>query len=91
MSPAVFAAAGGSLAGAAIASVSTVGYPGFLAGPPLIGALSQSVGLPAALSLVVLSGLAVAAGSRFVGDAPETESNSSKTLEERIHVCESTP
>lgn len=91
MVPILFRSAGrGGDSGAAIASVSTVGYLGFLAGPPLIGALSQSVGLPAALSLVVLSGLAVAAGSRFVGDGPESESNSSKTLEERIHVCEST-
>lgn len=91
MVPILFRSAGrGPDSGAAIASVSMVGYLGFLAGPPLIGALSQSVGLPTALWLVVFSGLAVAAGSRFVGDGSGTDLDSSKTLEERIHACEST-
>ncbi|WP_337173224.1 MFS transporter [Paludisphaera sp.] len=76
--------------GAAIASVSIVGYLGLLAGPPLIGALSQWAGLPAALSLVVLTGLAVAAGSRFVDDRNATVLDTSKTLEESIHACEPT-
>jgi fucose permease len=93
MVPILFRSAGrGVNAGASIASVSMVGYLGFLAGPPLIGMLSQAVGLATALSLVVFSGLAVAAGSRFVGDGPGSEtisSSSSKTLDERTHGFES--
>jgi MFS family permease len=49
-------------AGPAISALSTIGYFGFLAGPPLIGWLAVSVGLGKALGLVVLAGLIVAAG-----------------------------
>lgn len=45
--------------GAAIAAVATVGYTGFLAGPPLIGFAAELVGLRAALGIVVLLGLAM--------------------------------
>jgi hypothetical protein len=41
-------------ASAALAAVTTVGYSGMLAGPPLIGALAQLVTLPFALGLVVV-------------------------------------
>src|SRR5438876_10949315 len=52
-------------AAAAIAAVSTVGYTGFLAGPPAIGFLAEWLTLREALSgVVVLTFLiAVAAGS----------------------------
>jgi MFS family permease len=56
MVPIVFSAAGsasGLASGPAIAAVATVGYLGFLAGPPLIGALGEATTLPAALTLVV--------------------------------------
>jgi hypothetical protein len=43
----------GEGAGPDLAAVSTVGYVGFLAGPPLIGALADASSLRAALSLVV--------------------------------------
>jgi MFS transporter len=50
---------------AAIAAVCTVGYLGFLVGPPSIGGLAELFGLPAALGLVVLlCGLIAALGSR---------------------------
>jgi MFS family permease len=49
-------------AGPAISALSTIGYFGFLAGPPLIGWLAVAVGLEKALGLVVLAGLIVAAG-----------------------------
>jgi fucose permease len=50
---------------AAIAAVCTVGYFGFLLGPPMIGGLAELVGLPAALGLVVLlCALIAALGSR---------------------------
>lgn len=40
------------LAGPALAAVSTVGYTGFLAGPPLIGLLAELLGLAGALACV---------------------------------------
>jgi fucose permease len=50
---------------AAIAAVCTVGYCGFLLGPPAIGGLAELVGLPAALGLVaLLCALIAALGSR---------------------------
>lgn len=49
-------------AGPAISAVSTIGYFGFLAGPPLIGWLAVAAGLDKALGLVVLAGVIVAAG-----------------------------
>ena len=60
--PQVFrAAADSGDSGPALARVSTVGYTGFLAGPPLIGALSEATSLPVALGLLPLLGLAIAA------------------------------
>ncbi len=59
--PIVFSAAGGGPGGAAglppgpaIAAVSTIGYVGFIAGPPLIGALAEMTTLPAALALAAV-------------------------------------
>ncbi len=54
--PIVLSAAGsasGLPAGAAIAAISTVGYLGFIVGPPLIGGLGELTTLPAALGVVV--------------------------------------
>jgi MFS family permease len=45
--------------GVAIAAVSTIGYLGFLTGPPLIGFLSQFLGLSHAFMLVAFLGLAI--------------------------------
>ncbi len=93
MVPILFRSAGrGGDSGAAIASVSIVGYFGFLVGPPLIGAFSQSVGLSTALSLVILFGLTIAAGARLVGGKTKSEIDLSKNPQERtIHVqCEPT-
>jgi hypothetical protein len=56
---------------AAIAAVCTVGYLGFLVGPPAIGGLAELFGLPAALGLVVLlCALIAALGSRAPAQAP---------------------
>ncbi len=46
-------------AGPALAAVSTLGYTGFLAGPPIIGFLAQLFGLGAALYVVVLLSAAI--------------------------------
>ena len=48
------ARAPGVVPSAAIAAVCTLGYLGFLIGPPAIGGLAELIGLPAALGLVVL-------------------------------------
>jgi len=56
---------------AAIAAVCTVGYVGFLIGPPAIGGLAELIGLPAALGLVVtLCALIAILGSRAPRAAP---------------------
>lgn len=55
--PLVFSAAGNHPElppGAAVASVATVGYGGFLAGPPLLGWLAQWTSLQAVMGLVVM-------------------------------------
>jgi hypothetical protein len=66
--PLVFRAAAhvpGVAPGVGIAAVSTVGYLGFLAGPPLVGAIAELAGLRAGLALVValLGALALLAGA----------------------------
>ncbi|WP_233151597.1 MFS transporter [Pelomonas sp. KK5] len=49
---------------AAIASVSSIGYSGFLIGPPLIGFVAHHASLTAALGLVVVAAGALALGAR---------------------------
>lgn len=60
--PLVYSEAGRSetmSAGIALAAVSTVGYTGFLMGPPLIGFVAEAATLRVALSLVVILGLTI--------------------------------
>jgi predicted MFS family arabinose efflux permease len=54
---------------AAIASVTTIGYSGFLIGPPIIGSIASQASLTAALWLVVLAAAVVACGAGFVPQA----------------------
>ena len=62
--PLVFrAAATGADAGPALAGVTTTGYLGFLAGPPIIGGVAAVTSVSAALLLVVAATAAVAAGA----------------------------
>ncbi|WP_051935468.1 MFS transporter [Deinococcus sp. YIM 77859] len=58
--PVLYGAAGHALAGQGIAQVATIGYAGFLLGPPAIGFIAGHVGLPAALGLA-LAGAALVA------------------------------
>ena len=51
---------------AAIAAVSSIGYAGFMVGPPLIGGIAQHSSLTWALSVVVLAASVLALGSRLV-------------------------
>jgi MFS family permease len=67
--PSVLAAAGrtpGESAGTAIAAVSTFGYTGFLAGPPVIGFVAEATSLRGGLALVAVTSLLVAALARAV-------------------------
>ena len=62
LAPVLYSAVGARAApgrqGADLARVSALGYVGFVAGPPLVGALSAAVSLPVALGS--LSGIALA-------------------------------
>lgn len=49
---------------AAIATVSSVGYLGFVAGPPLVGSIAHSISLSWALGVVVIGSLLLAWGAR---------------------------
>ncbi|WP_436762206.1 hypothetical protein [Streptosporangium sp. V21-05] len=64
--PQVFSAAGNhdpARAGQAIAQVATVGYAGLVAGPAVIGAATELVGLPAALGIPALLAAFMAASA----------------------------
>lgn len=61
--PVLFGAAGRvheNGAGPGLATVTTLGYFGFLAGPPVIGALAAFAGFPLAFTSVVLFGIIIA-------------------------------
>lgn len=61
--PLVYSAAGrsGKLSpGIALAAVSTIGYLGFLFGPPFIGFIAQGFGLRVSLGLIAMLGAAIA-------------------------------
>jgi MFS family permease len=51
----------GTSSGTAIATVSVFGYAGFLAGPPLIGFVSQATSLRGGLAVVIVTSVTVAA------------------------------
>jgi len=69
-------------AGPAISAVTTIGYCGFLTGPPVIGSLAVLVGLRPAMGVIALAGMIVAVGPVFFS----VESTSRVTDEETITV-----
>ncbi len=74
MAPILFAGGGRLEPGApgrGIAAVTTLGYSGFLAGPPLIGFAAELTNLPLALGLTVIAALIIAMFARKV-DAADT-------------------
>jgi MFS family permease len=84
MVPVVFRAGAqlpGVTSGIGIAAVSTMGYSGFLIGPPVIGGVAELTSLPLALGLLVLLGLVIAALAPQVrpvserAEAPATQSS----------------
>jgi MFS family permease len=73
------AATPGGAAGPSLAAVSTLGYLGFLAGPPLVGGLAELTSLPVAMSIVVLcaaSTAALAGATRGVGSGVAPQAGS---------------
>jgi hypothetical protein len=52
----------GASPSAALAAVTSIGYLGFMVGPPLIGAIAQAASLTLALGVVVLAAAALACG-----------------------------
>jgi len=73
--PVFFGAAGripGQGAGGSIAAVATVGYTGFLLGPPVIGVVADFAGLGRALGLIVVACLAIALTAGAVARADRT-------------------
>jgi MFS family permease len=65
--PTLFGAAGRGASpaerGSAVASVTTISYLGFLAGPPLIGAVSGALDLRAGIALMAVAAVVLAAGA----------------------------
>ncbi len=73
--PLVFSAAGrldSRSAGPGLAAVTTAGYLGFLAGPPILGFVAEAFTLPIALTLVVAFALVGAALAGFVSVGDST-------------------
>ena len=69
--PLVYSAAGRSKTfspGVALAAVSTLGYLGFLFGPPFIGFIAQLSSLRVSLGLIAILGAAIAMYSNKIGD-----------------------
>src|SRR5882724_291628 len=61
-------------AGPAISAVTTIGYLGFLTGPPVIGSLAVFVGLRQAMGVIALAGIIVAVGPIFFSVASTSRS-----------------
>jgi MFS family permease len=53
--------------GASVATVTTIGYLGFLVGPPLVGAAAEAIGLRAAFAALALVAAALAAATPKLG------------------------
>ncbi len=51
---------------AAIASVSSIGYLGFMAGPPIIGGIAHATTLTIAMATLIVASLILAVGARWV-------------------------
>jgi MFS family permease len=72
--PVLYGVAGRAMNAQGIAQVATLGYLGFLAGPPLIGYVAHALDLRAGLLVIALSLLLVAGlGARMFGRLPPGE------------------
>jgi MFS family permease len=70
LAPTLFSAVGARSSpgreGAALGAVSTLGYAGFLVGPPVVGVISAATSLPIALGLLALVGVGLAVAGPLV-------------------------
>lgn len=81
--PVIWGAAGRDTrmgAGPAISTVTTIGYCGFLTGPPVIGSLAVVVGLRPAMIVIALAGLVIAAGPLFISVDPVSRAEDEKAI-----------
>jgi len=67
-------------AGPAISAVTTIGYCGFLTGPPIIGSLAVFVGLRLAMAVIALAGIIVAVGPIFFSVESTSRSANEKSV-----------
>ncbi len=74
--PLLFSAAGRlEPSSPSLAAAFTLGYTGFIVGPPMIGILSDQVGLPKTFIVLLLAALTVAAlGARAIASRPDDRS-----------------
>ena len=85
LSPAAPAAFGmaegaGGRAGLAVGAITTVGYTGFVVGPPIMGWLADNVGLRAAMSALLVATLGMAITGLAVRTSRRTDSAESALL-----------
>jgi MFS family permease len=64
-------------AGSAVSVVTTIGYGGFLLGPPLVGGIAEVTGLRIALGIIAAAGLMVFALSLSLRD-PQSDTAAEK-------------
>ena len=64
---------------AAIASVSSIGYVGFMIGPPIVGGLAHSTSLTVAMGTLIVAALVLIVGARRVPDAAPKPARTLKT------------
>jgi predicted MFS family arabinose efflux permease len=77
ITPMVFrAAATGGDAGPALAAVTSTGYLGLLAGPPIIGAAASATTVPKALTLMIVASALVVAGAGALAPIKTTNKTS---------------
>ena len=89
--PMAFSAAGrlsGISAGSGIAGVATIGYAGFLAGPPVIGLLAEWTSLPGALLLVAALTATLMVTGRALNQPPTTPGLPESHLRGAEHTAE---
>jgi MFS family permease len=81
--PVIWGAAGRDTrmgAGPAISTVATIGYCGFLTGPPVIGSVAVLVGLRPAMAVIALAGIVVAAGPLFIAIDPTSRTKDAQPI-----------
>jgi hypothetical protein len=75
--PAAFGMAGRARdqAGLAVGAITTVGYTGFVIGPPIMGWLADNVGLRAAMSAMLVATIGMAVGGLVLGRSSRSRSS----------------